>query len=459
MKKYQIIFCIIFILFTSCQKFLDIKTEGQQVFIKTSQDCLRILDNYSVMNVGFPSDGEASAGDFYINDASYLASARTQEDRNIYTWQPNAIRNAATTQWIPCYFKIYSSNLVLEALDKLSDTPTPELRNMLRGAALFYRAFNFWQVAQLYTKPYNSENAQVDLGIPLRLNSDINAKSARSTNFQTYNQIITDLEEAANLLPSTVSISSRPSKVAAYAMLARVYLSMHDYDRALEASNKALQIKQDLLNYSTISKTSLTPFARFNNEVIFHAVMIQSQLLLSGITATNVAKVEPSLISLYDVNDLRKSIFFKEVSGSPGAYAFTGNYEPTTNGTYFVGLAVDELLLIRAECSVRRGDIVSGLTDLNALIKTRWNGTYTNLTATTADGALQLVLNERRKELLFRNIRWSDLRRLNSEGKLNKTLVRSIQSVDYTLPPNDLRYTLLIPTEVIINSGIEQNLR
>jgi tetratricopeptide (TPR) repeat protein len=444
---------------TSCEKYLDIKTESSQVFIKSSQDCQRLLDNYSVLNVGYPSDGEASAGDFFLTDASYLSPARSEEDRGIYTWQSSALRRLAAPQWTNTYFKIYTTNLVLEALDDLSDKPNQNVLNNLKGAALFYRAFGFWQIAQLYAPPFTSVSANSDLGIPLRLSSDINTVSIRNSVLENYNRIISDLEEASNLLPNLPVVSSRPSRAAALAMLARVYLSMENYDKALENSTAALTIKNELLDYNTISTTSLTPFARFNKEVLFHAVMVQSALLTGGTTGSNAAKIDKALYDSYADNDIRKTVFFKPVSGVVNAYAFTGNYEPSTNGTNFIGIAIDEVFLIRAECFARAGKISEALSDINLLLKSRYKSSFVSINLNDPTETLRFILNERRKELLMRNLRWSDLRRLNKDNRFATTLRRIVQGVEYQLGPNDLRYTLLIPNEVIVNAGISQNKR
>ena len=85
-------------------------------------------------------------------------------------------------------------------------------------------------------------------------------------------------------------------------------------------------------------------------------------------------------------------------------------------------------------------------------------GTFTPYPIQSAAEALDTILVERRKELAFRGIRWSDLRRLNKEG-WNITLTRNLNGVMYTLPPNSELYTLPIPPDVINSSGIIQNPR
>jgi hypothetical protein len=85
-------------------------------------------------------------------------------------------------------------------------------------------------------------------------------------------------------------------------------------------------------------------------------------------------------------------------------------------------------------------------------------GFFVPFTANNTSEALNLVLQERRKETPFRGLRWIDLRRLNNEGA-NITLTRKVKGQVYTLPPNDPRYVLPIPPDVINLTGIVQNER
>ncbi len=69
----------------------------------------------------------------------------------------------------------------------------------------------------------------------------------------------------------------------------------------------------------------------------------------------------------------------------------------------------------------------------------------------------RLILTERRKELLFRALRWTDLRRLNKEAEFRDTLYRFINGKKYQLLPGSDRYTLQIDRNTISISGIQQN--
>lgn len=482
----------------SCQKFVNIKKNSSTALLETANDCQLLLDNYSGMNVGYPSDGEASSDNYYLSDVAYLTPSFTQGDRDLYTWEVLAIRPGSSPHWQSPYKTTYYANLVIETVEKLkSETTNITTLNTLRGSALFFRAFCFWQVAQLYTKPYNAATADQDPGIPLRLTSDINDKSVRGTIAQTYSRILQDITEAVDLLQPTSSVATRPNKAAAYALLARVYLSMRDYPNALINANAALQINSQLINYNTLNSSSSLPFnPRFNKEVIFHSLMAADATLNPN---NNIARINPALYASYKDNDLRKVIFFKQNNTSvnvrnsldlskdkitdstsfsvpDGTYKFTGNYEPSTAANFFNGLAVDELYLIRAECYARAGNTTAAMMDLNTLLITRWvSGTYVNMTAASADDALSIILTERRKELLMRGLRWTDARRLNI-GLTRQTLkINGISTgtvatgytinftypvvATYNLPSGDPRFTLLIPQEVIENSAIPQNSR
>jgi hypothetical protein len=460
-RRYWILFTLSSIFLLSCEKFVDIKTSNSIRLIESVDDCQLILNHYNNMNVGYPSDGESSADDYYLDEQNgYLSENLTETDRDIYIWSRNAIREMALPQWQKPYYVIYLSNLVLESVDKLGGTVNSEINDDIKGQALFFRAYAYWNLAQLYAPTYNPATSSQDLGIPLRLKSDINGESTRGTVEQIYSQIIKDLSDASTLLANTSAIASRPNKVAAFGMLAKVYLSMDRYADALNNASLALAGRSTLIDYNTIDSLSETPFNRFNDEVIFQATMTINPTLLANSGSDNMARIDSLLVRSYDSNDLRGKIFFKaNTDSNVGSFRFSGNYEPSTS-SLFCGIAVDELFLIRAECYARTNNTNSAMSDLNTLLRFRWtDGKFVSFTAANSTEALRLILIERRKELVMRGLRWTDLRRLNKDPQFAKTLYRNILGTSYSLPPNDLRYTLLIPQEVINNSSIQQNPR
>src|SRR5690606_39919502 len=108
-----------------------------------------------------------------------------------------------------------------------------------------------------------------------------------------------------------------------------------------------------------------------------------------------------------------------------GSYGFKGGYTGASNNAFFVGLTTSELLLIQAECYARANHIDLALEALNRLLEHRYEReTFVPYSAIDQEDCIKLVLAERRKELLFRGVRWSDLKRLNKEGRLDRKSTR-----------------------------------
>ncbi len=428
---------------SSCKKYLDAKPNLQTVLPSTLADCQALMDNYFAVHDPSLST-EYNADNFYNTYAAW--QTQTTDVRNSYIWAPDA--NSSIYNWESVYQTVLYANEALQTVDKINRDADPSNYDFVKGQALFYRAYSFYNAAQMWAKPYSS-TASTDLGIPLRLTPDISTPTTRSTVQQTYNQIIQDLTAAVALLPATQPTSvigkSRPSKASAYAALARTYLSMGDYVNAGINADNSLQNYSTLIDYNQVDPATGYPFPEFNDEVLFDDQVGQVSMLSSR------ARVDTNLYASYAANDLRKTCFFRQNTGAnAGSYQFIGGYEGQSSFAQFGGLATDEMYLTRAECYARAGNTASALADMNTLLSKRYvTGTYT-ATATSADDALAQILVERRKELVFRGLRWTDLRRLNMDPRFAITLKRVLNGTTYTLPPNDLRYTLLIPL------GVEQ---
>ncbi|OOQ59994.1 RagB/SusD family nutrient uptake outer membrane protein [Mucilaginibacter pedocola] len=442
-------------LLLSCKKdFLDTKPNKALLVPETLADLRALLDNAQVFNQS-PALFNNADGDTWVNDAGFNGYFLEQE-RGSYTWAADIFGTEAAGDWNVPYQQVFYANIVLEGLDKLpADTAGAAERNAVRGTALFHRAFALYNLAQEFTLPYNPGTANTDPGIPIRLNSDVNEKVGRGSVAGTYRQILQDLLKARMFLPATVNYKTRPGTAAAFAMLARVYLSMSDYGHAGSYADSCLQLSPALLNYNSYSTTATRPFPRAlpnsNNEVLFYSTALS--YTFTGSASPTVA--DSLLYRSYADNDLRKVLFFRTLS--PG-FKFKGNYAGII--AYFSGIATDEMYLTRAECLAREGKKDAAMAGLNTLLSTRWRpGTYVPYSAATADEALALILNERRKELTARGTRWADLRRLNSDARFAVMLTRKVRGNTYTLEPGSKRYAYPIPKEEVQLSGIAQNER
>jgi hypothetical protein len=456
-KQYNVrysslIFLLALLFISSCNKYLDKKPSNSLAVPSSLQDLQEVLDDQRA-NTFSPAFLELVADNYYITSGS-LSTIGVDERMN-YLWDKDARILVSNAVWNNPYTAVYEANFVLDNLAKISIAASEQDQaNSVKGTALFYRSFMFYQLAQLFCKPYSS-TAATDPGIVLRTTADVSASIVRSSVQETYDRIVGDLQNAAQLLPATSAYATRPNKAAAYGALARVCLTMRDYTRAMLYADSSLILNSTLLDYNTLKPAGspVLPDTYLNNpEVLF--VSRQSSAVFN---ASQIALVDSTLYQSYNANDLRKTVFF-EPNGTSGYWK--GSYfSYGLNYTIFDGVATDEVYLVRAEARARNGNKDLAMTDLNTLLRNRWKtGTFTDLTAATAADALNLILNERRKELLFRGLRWSDLRRFNLEGA-NITLKRVFNGNVYSLPPNDPRWVVQIPDQEVTRSGISQNPR
>lgn len=449
MKKIFLLF-ISAICLSSCKKFLDAKPDATLTVPSTIEDLQLIMDDYITLNSRFPTSLEEGSDDYFL--LTQDLNGLTDDQKNIYLWQKE---DRVVSSWQTTYKAVFVTNSVLKELpDIAKKTSDASKIDNVKGSALFLRSYLFYTIAQVYANPYNKATAAQEKGIPLKVDPDITEASSRSTLQETYNFIINDLKQAAAILPVTPSIVTRPSKPAAFGALARTYLAMGEYALAGEFADSCLKYSNALLNYNDFAITSNAPFTRFKNpEVIFHARTNGSSLLGAN------SNVDTLLYRSYHSNDLRKTAFFRPQPSNPSYYIFKGDYDGVGTGNLvFTGIVTDEMYLIRAESYARANNVTKAMQDLNTLLETRWKkNTFTAFTANSAAEALTLILTERRKELLRRGSRWTDLRRLKDDPQYGITPQRIYENKSYTLPANSPRYTFQLPLIVIQRSTMEQN--
>lgn len=457
MKKLltPILICLI-IFFSACgSEWLDERSDKSLVVPTTLADLQAMLDNTPYMTGNhqggvLPEMGQNGSDDYFLTDNVWNSINIVY--KNAYVWASDIYEGNSSFDWNTPYRTVFYANTVLSHLDEI----VPENYQLneyasIKGSTLFYRANAFFHLAQIFSKPY-SISAHTDLGIPLRLDPDFNIPTRRSTIFETYERILNDLDEALTLLPELPVYKTRPSKAAVFGLKSRIYLVMQDYENALVNAEECLNLQGDLLDFNSIDVNANLPFPRFGIEVIFDSSLIYGLAMDNHI-------VSPDLYDLYEVNDLRRNAYFREIFGER---KFKGSYI-RSQSVLFGGIATDEVILIKSECHARLGQIQPAMLSLNMLLENRYvkdNGisTYNPIEVNSQTEALDLILIERRKELPFRGLRWMDLRRLNLEGR-GITLSRVVNGTEYVLEPNSSRYTYPIPDNVILATGIEQNVR
>lgn len=435
----------------SCEDFLDAKPEKSLVVPTTLNDLQALLDNGNRMNV-FSGISDIGTDDVLLENGSIEGFSNPVVEGNSYLWKEDILEGFNFSEWQNNYSNILYSNIVLDQLELIEVTDANRFDwESTKGSALFFRAYTYFDLLRLFGPTYQASTASVDLGVPLRLSPEPFFDVPRSTLEDGYRQVIKDLEEAKGILSDRYrQYPTRPSKQAAAALLARVYLVMGDYSNAAKYAEESIGYGGNLMDYESLKASSPFPFPQFNSEVVFHSLMSSYSYIRLPSTF-----ISPELLDTYENGDLRKSLYFRK-AGIPDQMNFRGNYSSGSRG--FSGIALDEIYLILAESLIRLGQVDEGIAHLNKLLESRWDEElFVPLNPANLEEALNLVLLERRKSLIFRGRRWEDLKRLNQEEQFKKTLRREYGGTVYTLPPNSPRYVYPIPESEILLNPIVQN--
>lgn len=445
--KLALIICLVATLSCNKKKFLDERPSSDIFIPQTLTDFRALLDNDEIMSET-PVMGEVSADNYYLSNSFY--TALKSREHNCYTWNTDIYfdNERSVGDWDRPYQQVFYANVVLEGLRNISGNKGGNASEFaaLKGASHFIRAYAFHNVAQVFSPAYdlNITDDENKYGIPIR-KTPLIGDVGRKTVLETYSEIIKDLDTAIQLLPEIIDIDhlNRPTKSAAYALIARVYLSMRKYDSALLYANRCLNIHSALIDYNTISTGSNTPFQRENAEVLYQSKILSTNNVLKAVIVPG-CYVDSNLFKSYSIDDLRRSIYYTALTP-------LHNLKRGYTGTIFLfsGLATDEVYLVKAECLARTGNYTEGMNVLNQLLVKRYTtGTFVPLDAQNAQEALDTILVERNKELSFRGVRWSDLKRLNKEGR-NIILSRTADGTNYSLSPNSNKYVHSLPADVV----------
>lgn len=441
----------------SCKKFLDVTPKGY-VIPQTVEDFDRIMNGQDLVKY-MPTEMDWLSEDYYLAGAE-----KDPQDNNLenkaYVWHPYIYNSESDYQyyapWTIIYRNIFQYNAVINNIDNATYGTTDQ-KKKIKGQAYFGRAWSYWQLVNLYSKHYNAATATTDMGVPLVTSNDINTTlPGRGTVKETYDFILADLAKAAELNTFSSLTKYRPSNIATQALLARTYLFMGDYANAKAAADKVLAQAGTLNNYNTIAQNTspgrymLTNNAGYSSNTIEtnpEYIYINHYGYVYGMQNNDVSS---ELMSYLPTNDIRR-MFLGYWGG-----VYYQNFFYYTN----IGLGVPEMYLIRAEANARMNNLPAALDDINFLRSKRvTTASYVALTSTDKIQVTRWVLDERRRELFGKCMRWFDMRRLNSDPNFGFTARHYFDDgTDVSLAPGSNRYLLSIPATAI-NANIPQNPR
>lgn len=447
---------------TGCEKYVDIKTQGNLVPNQTINYRYLLNDNQTFEATASLSDFASS--DININDADQIASLTSGSYYsyfvNAYTWQstiyPLGSTNEKDPHWAALYTKILICNTIINELPA-SDGTAGE-KAALTAEALVHRADAYFALVNTYAKPYNESTAASDLGVPLLVEQTVSQKLNRATVRVIYDQIINDLTTAIASLPAMQRLNSLPSRPSAYGELARCYFYMHDYVNAAKYADLVLTTRNTLVDLSVMDVNSVYSYpTRF----------VDPEILLSEIPQGGTFSYSPLVFKLSDeylallgTTDQRYTLFTTPGGNISGTY--TGRFfskESVVGQTRNEGPSVPEMMLIKAEAFARAGDASNAMQWVNNLRVKRFKAEdFVALTAANANDALVKVIDERRREFYGTSLRWWDMRRLKDEALFQRTYTRSFNGTTYTLAPNSDRYVFPISARLRqLNPELEPN--
>lgn len=319
-----------------------------------------------------------------------------------------------TETWTQIYQAINSANNVIANVPALTDPLlTAAEKSQLQGEAYFIRALGYFDLARAWG------------GVPLVLTPTRSVADGqgvkRSTQAQTYDQVLADLTQAETLLPDGTT-RNRAVKSTARALRARLHLYRQQWTDAEQYATQVLTNK----NYSLVSPYRsffsapfLSPESVFElSYSIADANSHWNNWYPSALGGQYTLQPTPDFVTLVnraDAGGNRNALIATVKSGGTDfVYGNLYNRAAQRDDPSYV-IRVAELYLIRAEARARQGNLTDALADLNAV---RSRAGLTASTAATTASLLRAIEDERRVEFAFEADRWFDLVRTGRAGEV-----------------------------------------
>ncbi|WP_231424119.1 RagB/SusD family nutrient uptake outer membrane protein [Pedobacter sp. Leaf250] len=467
MKKYSYIIAILLVvLVTGCKKYTDITPTGS-IVVETAEDYYKLV---SLPNRAYPINNfQYLVDDQWIRE-SYVIGQKKSIDIINFTFDDTDARTnllSGSSFYNQTYSYINRWNTVISLVD--GSKGDDKIKQLAKAEAKIYRAFDHFMLVNVYAKAYDPATAATDGGICIMDKYDLEAKPIKSTVAQVYDFIQKDIEEALPYLQKVPIDPYHPSLAFAYGLKAKIHLFKHEFSLAKEAAQKSLSYNNtiyDLVAYSKLGGPSTLPVLAGENQEVL------SFMYMTGYTEMSFAYtciISPELVKLFGTNDARFNLFMNTTSTSlldPGAGTayFSVNYTKFFYPT--VGMKTTEVYLMLAECYAREGNLLEAMGIINQLRAKRiLSGTIALTSPGTIKATMNIIIEERRKELLLGFHRFFDLKRLNNEPDYAKTVThtfpivnKTVPQVTYSLSPNSRLYIIPFPSGAMkLNPNLRLN--
>ena len=415
MKKNKIILLysaiLLSIIGASCNKFLETDPPKDQVNSKfvfeNDRNALAALTGMYIRMPGYLKFELGMYTALYADELAVVASET--EHFLFYESHVPYDLDILNYYWNDCYRFIYIANSNIEGIAASSGI-TDSLKKQFTGEALFFRAFTYLTLTNLFgpVPLVKSTAYQENLVLP------------QSSVDSVYTSIVDDLLQARTLLKETYPSKEkiRVNKWAATALLARVYLYMGNWKEAGEMSNEIIRSQQ----YGALPPSEKV-FLLNSPEAILHLASNTNAKYVSDAynyipAASDVVPrytITEQLENAMEAGDKRKEnwLGFNTVEGKK--YFYPSKYKNNTGGTvteYFMLLRLAEQYLIRAEAYAHSDQFNLAVSDLNVVRQRAGIELIPPATIHSREQLLDLILHERRVEFFTESgHRWFDLKR------------------------------------------------
>ena len=443
-KLRIIISCMLALGLFSCKKTLDVESTNSvdaSTSIKTPADAqimingiMRSMSSSDYYGRNFLLYGDAKGGDMTIP-----SQGRGQD--GLYTFNHSPSTGSNSGFWSQIYFSLLQVNNLLQNISQLEAGGATGY-NSYKGQALTLRAIMYFDLVRLYGKPYDlDKNAYGVPNITTPLKSS--EQPLRNTVNENYNQIITDLKTAAPLLAKTKS-NGFVNYYGNLAMQARVYLYMKDNTNALKAAEEIITSNVYTL-YSNAAWVDSWKLQYGPESILEIGVYpLEGDLGANSIGAYHRKKGDGGstilgwfIASDYFLNrlkedaaDVRWGVMNDDeiaTTANPrkgslykysGSISLAGDGKSTATAVNLKLIRLSEIYLIAAEAALTT-DATKAATYLNAIRKRAPN----LIPATAATVTVDMILDERSKELYGEGQRFFDMIRLNKSITFNDEII------------------------------------
>lgn len=391
----------------------------------------------------------------------------------LYTFNHSVSTGSYSGFWNHIYHCILQANSVIESIDRLQAEGSAEDFDDVKGQALTARAMMYFDLVRLYGKPYSEDKSS--WGVPNVVKPlDASAQPLRATVEENYQQILSDLETAAPLI-SKSKTNGYLNYYANLALQARVNLYMDNNAAALAAAEDIIDSGEYTLYSNEDWVDSWTH--QFGSESIFELAILPTEgdLGTSSLGFYLRRKYHGSssaagwfLASDYfldrlgeDPDDVRWGVMsYDEVSEDHmgASYKYSGSVELVGDGKS-TGTAVNikvirlsEIYLIAAEAALSTDKALAA--DYLNEIRQRSPG-LDPVTESTV--SIDMILDERSKELFTEGHRFFDMMRLDQSITYNDDLADiPVSNRDKTIDRSFYKTILPISqAEINANPGLK----